>query len=94
MWENTAEITACPYGSIACLGGKMTGGESCADGYTGPLCAVCDDGYYFQSSGESQCVICPTSGFSPGSIALLVLAGLGLLAALVVFAADGLFVLK
>jgi hypothetical protein len=90
MDKNTAEINACPYGEEACLGGSMTGGESCALGYTGPLCAVCEEGYYFQSS-EGICTACPTSGFSPASIALLTLFWLGSLVGVVTFAGDGMF---
>jgi hypothetical protein len=89
MGNNTAEIIACPFGEEACLGGSMTG-ESCAEGYTGPLCAVCEDGYYLQSS-TSKCSVCPDSGLSPGAIALIVLVGVGVIVGILFAAGDGLF---
>jgi hypothetical protein len=90
MGNNTAEIAACPYTDESCKGGSMSGRESCAKGYTGPLCAVCKDGYYLQSS-TSTCSACPDSGLSPGAIALIILVGVGVIIGLVFAAGDGLF---
>lgn len=43
-------ILPCPFGSNACIGGSGTSNELCNTGYTGPLCAVCEDEYYPVSS--------------------------------------------
>jgi len=38
-------IMPCPY-LHACLGGNVSGAALCAAGYSGPLCKVCDTGYF------------------------------------------------
>jgi len=54
-----------------CLGGSMTGDASCATGYVGPFCGVCDVGYYLNSR---RCVECsPSSMFSSMTVILLLM---------------------
>jgi predicted outer membrane repeat protein len=48
------EIKQCKT-SKACLGGTNTSIQ-CADGYQGPLCDVCSDGFF--RSGREECVSC------------------------------------
>jgi len=47
---NSTEILQC-VNKKHCLGGANIT-DMCADGYTGPLCAVCDSGYAAMGSGE------------------------------------------
>eukprot|EP00899_Mesostigma_viride_P005434 jgi/Mesvir1/14892/Mv05497-RA.1 len=57
----------------ACLFGPGTG--QCAEGFKGPLCQVCEDGY--GSSGITKCVPC---GTTPGAVAkewILIMLGPG-----------------
>lgn len=39
----------------------MTGEEGCSEGFTGALCSVCEDGYFFDSQSAS-CIECNDSG--------------------------------
>lgn len=62
-------------GSNACLGGNLTNDESCAPGYLGPLCNLCDVGLYFDTSSNT-CQHCASSGsvgllFVPFSIVVV-----------------------
>ena len=53
QWRNSLWAETwfnCPYGSLACIGGNTTGNTSCNQGHYGPLCAVCEAGYYYSSS--------------------------------------------
>jgi hypothetical protein len=43
--ESSDKIIQCSLTSASCLGGTTAGVESWDVGYTGPLCAVCEDGY-------------------------------------------------
>lgn len=47
----------------ACNGGANPGDESCAEGYTGPLCGVCGPDYY---RGLSSCEKCGHVGSALG----------------------------
>ena len=60
----------------ACPGGPFAGDASCAEGYHGPLCAVCDAGY--APAGVYTCSAC-SSGYRAWAIAVpaLVVAALG-----------------
>ncbi len=56
---------SCPFGDRACRGG----GAGCAAGYTGIVCAVCEDGYFLRND---ECMECG-SGSMAATIVLLVL---------------------
>ena len=57
-WSNTSlKVFDCPFGIHGCLGGANGGEQSCADGYMGPQCGLCADGWYPQSDG-SMCTPC------------------------------------
>ena len=49
----------------ACKGGLNS---SCEDGYEGPLCAVCSDGYYKKLK---KCKLCPTKGWMIGQLVII-----------------------
>jgi hypothetical protein len=63
--------------------------RSCADGYIGPLCGVCDEGYYLKGS---SCMSCSNrSGAQQAIVAYIIipLIMLGIVAAAVVFVSVG-----
>ena len=53
-YETSSEVLAC-IEEEGCAGGTSVGDRSCASGYEGPLCAVCQIGYY---SSHGQCKEC------------------------------------
>jgi hypothetical protein len=60
------KIRACPLHK-GCIGNQTfaNGGDSyCATGYTGPLCAACDDGFYF-AKDEGECLGCDIVNKNP-----------------------------
>jgi hypothetical protein len=79
--NSTALLFACPYGETACLGGEKVSDALCKEGYEGPLCAVCSEGYYFQSV-DSTCQSCPRSqALNVFSIVLIIVLGVTLILA-------------
>jgi hypothetical protein len=38
------DVFKCPLDEQSCLGGAATGESSCSEGYSGPLCDVCEEG--------------------------------------------------
>ena len=54
----------CPM-EEACNGGFDS---SCVDGYEGPLCAICSDGYYKQLK---KCKLCPTKEWMAGQLSIV-----------------------
>jgi len=56
----------------ACVGGRATGGELCADGYTGVLCSSCSPGYG-RSSTSNACEVCPAQAVNRTRIAFTIL---------------------
>ena len=59
-----------------CIGGSVSGDDSCAVGQTGPLCGVCASGYHGGKGGTKRCQLCvgdPTLGLAVplGSFVLL-----------------------
>lgn len=50
-------VFECPLHEQACVGGAATGEDLCGEGYTGPLCAVCEEGYHFVR-GTQKCETC------------------------------------
>lgn len=66
----TSSIYMCPYGSNACQGGESTGDDSCGEGYTGPGCAMCQDGYYLQSH-DNTCQRCSDSTINVFALVLI-----------------------
>lgn len=65
-------ISACILPREGCQGGWETGDASCSEGYEGPLCAVCSDGYFLSTSSYS-CEACESnqSGVNPATVAIL-----------------------
>ena len=59
-----------------CVGGNDIAAQ-CADGYTGPLCAVCDSGYAAVGSGETlschQCTGSATASIAAGILSIIVI---------------------
>lgn len=53
----------------ACLGGSSAGDASCAEGYGGPRCELCVEGFYPNANGE--CLVCPASDNSDSIGSLL-----------------------
>ena len=66
----SADVYPCSYGAAACRGGN--GSNYCVAGYTEPLCASCDRGY-FLSWSEKLCEAC---GDTSSHVASLVVIGL------------------
>ena len=58
--SSNSTIRECPYES-ACPGSSNSSSEQCAEGYSGPLCAVCEDGYT-ASNVYSPCEKCFEGG--------------------------------
>jgi len=92
---NSLDIYECPLGTAACLGGDhfAARGESyCQQGYTGPMCAVCDqNGFYFDPE-INTCASCDEDGegrggwrfsFTPEIIVFVVIVGFAVAAAIV-----------
>jgi hypothetical protein len=60
-WRSSSKspnVYECPLEDSACLGGNVAR-SYCKEGYTGPLCNVCDGSleYFFESSSR-QCILC------------------------------------
>ena len=60
---------SCPY-SAACLGGLLTGAQSCAVGYEGPYCSVCSNNYY-RSNVYGKCIRCREESATAGTYGLV-----------------------
>ena len=52
-------IKSCPKKGSSCEGGFSGGEASCAKGYTGPLCDVCDYNYYATNEQCKKCELSP-----------------------------------
>ena len=44
-YNDSLATQSCSLGTFSCKGGMGTGDALCAEGYEGPLCAVCSSGY-------------------------------------------------
>jgi hypothetical protein len=76
-WRISAETTEyldCPWGAEACLGGLTYGNISCAPGYVGPLCALCDT-HKFMEPAARVCEECSNANivFSIGLLLIFTL---------------------
>lgn len=69
----TSTIHACPYPK-GCKGGYAANEASCEVGYEGPLCAVCSNGFYFETS-TSSCEKCPSGGLNVFGIIIVAIVG-------------------
>jgi uncharacterized membrane protein YidH (DUF202 family) len=62
-----------------CAGGNTAGDASCREGYEGPLCSVCTDGYYLN---DAQCQSCTNSdSLAPASMLYVAIAAVVVVAA-------------
>eukprot|EP00937_MAST-01D_sp_MAST-1D-sp2_P004264 g4264.t1 len=62
-----ANIYQCPIGSGQCMVDAQTGLPACKENHGGPLCGVCNDGYYSEGTIEG-CSRCPSGGETASSI--------------------------
>ena len=67
--EDSHKVMECLLGVNSCPGGINTGDAACADGYGGPLCASCVEGYY---KSQGHCLPCDNAGFSVMRILALI----------------------
>jgi predicted outer membrane repeat protein len=80
--QSSDVIFACPTGTAGCKGGEGSGDEICHEGYHGPLCSLCQDGYGLSKSTYT-CVQCrQTNGFDEIAIIFTLFVGLILLSLL------------
>jgi hypothetical protein len=78
------DVYECPINS-ACPGGSGYGAALCADGFVGPLCAICADHYFWSWSGKT-CKKCGDMANHGPTIAIAVIFVLGLgLCGLIIF---------
>ena len=80
-YEESDAVISCILGDISCSGGSGVGDGLCHEGYTGPLCAACADGYHMSNQ---ECHPCGYHGFSYLQIISLVLFGLTVIALIIV----------
>jgi hypothetical protein len=64
--QQTTAILPCLLGEAACPGGPGYGDEACAEGYHGPFCGLCVDGYVLN---YGRCILCEETDTSPAIIA-------------------------
>ncbi len=69
---DTSYIFECSN-SHACLGGSTTGDESCATGYMGPMCGVCESGYALGSDTSNECTKCTSDAYFTIGLIILVI---------------------
>ena len=83
-WNTYATtIFSCPF-LAGCTGGNSTGSASCNKGYLGPVCGICEWGYFISADGQ-RCD--PCTGQSIVSLGLIVILSIfGGLAAYLVLA--------
>ena len=62
---DTDYIYECDKGANSCAGGYGVGDYSCNEGYSGPMCDNCMEGYF--EDGD-ECVSCDDTSLSPGVI--------------------------
>ena len=65
-------MQVCPSELSGCEGGTATGDGLCKTGFTGPLCAVCADGYFAE---DNDCISCSGSQKLSSSAIALIVAG-------------------
>jgi hypothetical protein len=71
FWRRTPEtsyIFSCLYDG--CDGGTGTGDDSCSNGYEGPLCAVCQQGYFYY---YFSCISCSNTGLLSGGLVIILI---------------------
>jgi len=97
----SSDIYPCPLAK-ACVGNLVfanDGDSYCGEGYTGPLCGVCDpDGFYFNPEAKA-CESCTKGSpleafFSPTIIVMLVVASFALVGAAIAYRSGALAKLK
>ena len=70
-WNHfSTTIFKCPFTSFGCSGGNSSGQGVCNKGYYGPICGICEWGY-FNSPDGTRCISC--SGESIISLGLIVI---------------------
>ena len=68
----------CYFGEKGCLRGNETGASLCRPGHKGPMCGLCEIGYY-RSDFEGSCAICSDSLSTSSLVVLLVVLVVGVL---------------
>ncbi len=82
-YDTSSAVQACLLDPISCTGGDSVGQMSCANGYDGPLCAVCSAGFY---ENNNQCIECTGSAqVTPAMIALIVIVFVAAIFALLLY---------
>ncbi|CAM9152478.1 unnamed protein product [Ascophyllum nodosum] len=71
LTDTSTTVYECPN-CDACAGGSDVS-SYCAEGFSGPLCAVCDSDYY--SSGSYECLECSATNTASTIITIIVFAG-------------------
>lgn len=80
---STDFILSCPKDAPSCQGGLEAADDSCGEGYHGPLCAICDNDYFY-SSASNTCEMCSNeSAFSDPLVLTIIILG---------FLASGVFI--
>ena len=89
--DDTSNVLKCKFEATACPGGnssRCASGERedyyCACGYIGPLCSVCDKGYFKSWAGPPKCDVCDDTASYMPTILLAVLLFVPLAAGVVV----------
>lgn len=70
----------CPTTLSGCAGGSRTGDDACEVGFTGPLCAVCSEGYF---PAEQQCLSCGSQALPTTTVVFILIFALSLTGAAV-----------
>jgi hypothetical protein len=83
----STNIRECPVGSGCTGNSSIAGGSMCAEGYQGPLCSVCADG--FAKSVTLSCTECSASDFASPFVIVCVIAAILALAALRLAKSNG-----
>ena len=58
-YPTASTVFQCPLDPSSCIHGNYTGNAVCGVGYTGPMCSICDTGYYLS---DVKCLPCGGTG--------------------------------
>jgi len=83
--ESDLFVVECPAGNIGCAGGAGAGDAVCKEGYEGPVCNVCAEGY---GRIGSVCVKCQKTGLNIFVLIVLIILALAMCVLLIRSTAD------